>query len=69
VRFGEWADSWTKNVVDLRPSTFARDLRDYLNRYIVPVFGEMPLGDISVGLIRTWVVRSQRVRDSPRPRW
>jgi integrase len=54
VRFDEWADSWTKNVVDLRPSTFARDL-DYLNRYIVPVFGEMPLGDISVGQIRTWV--------------
>src|SRR5580658_9855822 len=28
---------------------------DYLNRYIIPVFGEMPLGDISVSQIRTWV--------------
>jgi len=28
VRFDEWADSWTKNVVDLRPSTFVRDV-DY----------------------------------------
>jgi integrase len=54
VRFDEWADSWTKNVVDLRPSTFARD-KDYLNRYIIPVFGELPLGDISVGRIRTWI--------------
>ena len=26
-----------------------------LNRYIIPVFGELPLGDISVGRIRTWV--------------
>jgi integrase len=52
--FDEWADSWTKNVVDLRPSTFARD-KDYLNRYIIPVFGELPLGDISVGRIRTWI--------------
>jgi integrase len=54
VLFGDWADTWKKNVVDLRPSTFARD-EGYLNRYILPVFGEMPLGDISVGLIRTWV--------------
>ena len=54
VRFDEWADSWKENVVDLRPSTFVRDV-DYLNRYITPVFGALPLGDISVGRIRTWV--------------
>jgi integrase len=46
--------TWKSNVVDLRPSTFARD-EGYLNRYILPVFGEMPIGDLSVGLIRKWV--------------
>jgi len=54
IRFADWANTWTQNVVDLRPSTFARDT-GYLNRYLLPVFGEMPLGDISVGLVRRWV--------------
>jgi hypothetical protein len=31
--------------VDLRPSTLARDL-DYLNRYLIPTFGELELSDI-----------------------
>jgi len=40
--------------VDLRPSTLARDL-DYLNRYLLPTFGEMELSDITVSHVRTWI--------------
>jgi hypothetical protein len=40
--------------VDLRPSTLARDL-DYLNRYLIPTFGDVDLADITVSDVRTWV--------------
>ncbi len=35
-------------------ATFARD-EGYLNRYILPVFGELALGEVSVGLVRSWI--------------
>ena len=40
--------------MDLRPSTLARDL-DYLNRYLIPTFGELELSDITVSDVRTWI--------------
>jgi len=52
--FEDWAKEWRTGIVDLRPSTLARDL-GYLNRYIVPTFGPVRLGEIDHAQVRTWV--------------
>jgi len=52
--FSEWAMEWTATIVDLRPSSRARDL-GYLHRYLLPRFGHMPLGDIDYMAVRAWV--------------
>ena len=41
VLFSDWAEQWSSTVVDLRPSTRARDL-GYLERYVLPHFGSVP---------------------------
>jgi hypothetical protein len=52
--FADWAEERRATIVDLRPSTKARDL-GYLERYVVPRFGEMELGQIDHMAVRTWV--------------
>jgi integrase len=52
--FSEWAAEWTATTVDLRPSSRVRDL-GYLQRYLLPRFGHMPLGDIDYMAVRAWV--------------
>jgi integrase len=52
--FGDYAKTWRKGIVDLRPSTLARD-DGYLERYIVPAFGEARLSDIDHAAVRAWV--------------
>jgi len=54
VLFAEWAESWKTTVVDLRPSTIARDF-GYVDRYLVPAFGPSELGHITVTDVRKWV--------------
>jgi len=54
VLFAQWAELWKTTVVDLRPSTLARDF-GYVDRYLVPSFGSRELGQISVTAVRTWV--------------
>jgi integrase len=54
IRFNEWVDQWVATIVDLRPSTKARDL-GYLERYVLPRFGHLELDDIDHMMVRTWV--------------
>jgi integrase len=49
-----WAEEWRATIVDLRPSTKVRDL-GYLERYLLPRFGDMELGRIDHMAVRTWV--------------
>ena len=54
VLFSDWAEQWRATTVDLRPSSRARDL-GYLERYLLPQFGTMALGDIRYMTVRTWI--------------
>jgi integrase len=45
---------WRAGIVDLRPSTLARD-DGYVARYLLPVFGPMRLADIDHTAVRAWV--------------
>lgn len=56
VTFAEIAGQWRENLVHLRPSTLARDL-GYLERYVLPAFGERPIGQIMPSEITAWVSR------------
>ncbi len=54
VLFSDWAEQWRATTVDLRPSNRVRDL-GYLQRYLLPQFGSMALGDIRYMTVRTWI--------------
>jgi len=54
VGFAEWAEEWKSTIVDLRPSTKARDV-GYLERYVLPRFGPLELGEIDHMMVRAWV--------------
>jgi len=54
VSFADWAQTWRAGIVDLRPSTFARDM-GYLDRYLIPAFADKRLGDIDLAAVRRWV--------------
>ena len=54
VQFSDWAEQWRATTVDLRPSSRVRDL-GYLQRYLLPQFGTMALGDIRYMTVRTWI--------------
>ena len=54
VLFSDWAEQWRATTVDLRPSSRVRDL-GYLERYLLPQFGTMTLGDIRYMTVRTWI--------------
>jgi integrase len=54
VTFGSWVKVWRAGVVDLRPSTLARD-DGYIDRYLLPGFGDIRLTDIDHAAIRAWI--------------
>jgi integrase len=54
MSLADWADVWKATIVDLRPSTKVRDL-GYLERYVLPRFGDMELGRIDHMAVRSWV--------------
>ena len=54
ITFDTWAKEWRAGVVDLRPSTLARD-DGYLKRYLQPTFGEKRLAEIDHAMVRAWV--------------
>jgi hypothetical protein len=57
ITFGAWVKKWRAGVVDLRPSTLARD-DGYVERYLLPTFEELRLVDIDHATIRAWVLTS-----------
>jgi integrase len=52
--FDTWVERWEAGIVDLRPSTLARDI-GYVNRYLIPTFGGVRLGEIDHAMVRGWV--------------
>jgi len=54
ITFSTWAKEWRTGVFDLRPSTLARD-DGYLNRYLLPTFGEKRLAEIDHAMVRAWI--------------
>jgi integrase len=49
-----WEQQWWATTVNLRPSTRARD-RGYLDRYVLPHFGDRELRQITQLDVRVWV--------------
>jgi len=54
IRFGDWANEWKATTIDLRLSTKVRDF-GYLDRYMLPHFRDVPLGDITYMRICNWI--------------
>jgi integrase len=54
ITFRAWSKEWRAGIVDLRPSTLARD-DGYLKRYLVPPFGDRQLAEIDHAMVRAWV--------------
>ncbi|MGD0982773.1 MAG: site-specific integrase [Acidimicrobiales bacterium] len=52
--FGDFAAEWWRTTVDLRPSTRVRD-EGYVNRYVLPRFGDCMLAEITQLDVRGWV--------------
>jgi integrase len=50
----DWEQQWWATTVNLRPSTRARD-RGYLDRYVLPQFGDSELRHITQLDIRAWL--------------
>ncbi|MDP9389117.1 MAG: site-specific integrase [Actinomycetota bacterium] len=51
---GEWVTRWWAQTQDNRESTRERD-KGYVNRYILPAFGDAPLGSLSHSMVQAWV--------------
>jgi integrase len=62
----EWVQMWRAGVVDLRPSTLARE-DGYVERYILPTFGTKKLVDIDHAMVVTWL--ASMVIAGPVPWW
>jgi hypothetical protein len=45
ITFSSWATEWRRGIVDLQPSTLARD-DGYLKRYLTPALGDKQLAEI-----------------------
>jgi integrase len=54
ILFRTWVEQWRSGVVDLRPSTLARD-DGYIARYLLPTFGECRLNEIDHTMVRSWI--------------
>ena len=52
--FGSWAQRWKDTTVTLRASTKARDF-GYLDRYAIPVWENISMGDIDHLAVQDWV--------------
>ena len=66
MKFTEWAEYYKTTMVDLRRSTKDRDV-GYIDRYIIPTFGEMELGKIDFMAVTAWV--TVLLGPGPKPWW
>lgn len=68
IRFDDWAEQWLTSVVDVRPSTKARD-ESYLRNYVMPTFGPMQLRQIDYAAVTKWVANlsasGRKLSDDP----
>ncbi len=62
----EWVPKWRAGIVDLRPSTLARD-DGYVERYILPTFGKRRLTEIDHAMVTAWI--AEIVTSGPIPWW
>ncbi len=62
----DWTPIWRAGIVDLRPSTLARD-DGYIERYILPTFGSMRLAEIDHATVTAWV--AEMISIGPKPWW
>ena len=54
VRFRDRYETWASTVVDLRPSTRARD-ESYAHSLVLPTFADRRVGDIGTDEVAAWV--------------
>lgn len=54
ITFADWWDTYQMTVVDLRPSTRARD-ESYARNHVLPRFGDLTLDQIDHMAVRSWV--------------
>jgi integrase len=57
AKFKEYAESWIKTTVPAtcKEST-QRDYRDILNNHVLPVFGNIPIQDVTRGIIKDFLL-------------
>ncbi len=51
LTFADWSATWLADLIDLRPSTIARN-RSALNSHLVPTYGHIPLDQITAAMVR-----------------
>ena len=54
LSLSDWIEQWWETTTNLRPSTRARD-RMYVDRYVLPTFGDVPLARLEQLAVRSWV--------------
>lgn len=64
ISFGSWVKEWRRGIVDLRPSTLARD-DGYIERYLLPTFERRKLAEIDHADVRAWVAELSAKNLSP----
>ena len=57
--FAAWAERWEATAVNLRANTLAA-YGNLLRRYLLPTFGPVPLAEIDVLAVRTWLAKLER---------
>lgn len=54
MTFAEWTERWASTIVDLRPSTVARDL-GMVRTHLIPAFGPVPLAKLTTVDVAGWI--------------
>jgi len=66
IKFADWSEQWKGTLTGLRPSTRVRDL-DYLDRYLLPTFGQIALSSIDHMAVASWL--AGLTTTGPTPWW
>jgi hypothetical protein len=54
ITFTQWVDRWSSTIVDLRASTYERDL-GLVRKHLVPRFGSAPLRKITTTSVKAFI--------------
>lgn len=67
IRFGDFCNQWltTVGVVRLKPSAY-REYSSVIRRHLQPALGDLPLADVSVERIQTYIARKIESGLAPR---